>query len=36
VRGELRAKNLWPPHNETRAVTQLVRHMVPAPFSPLR
>ncbi|MBV8715636.1 MAG: NIPSNAP family protein [Chloroflexi bacterium] len=36
VRTELREKGLWPPHTEARAVTQLVRHMVPAPFSPLR
>lgn len=36
VRGELREKHLWPPHTEQRAVTQLVRHMVPAAFSPLR
>ena len=36
LRAELREKNLWPPHTEARPVTQLVRHMVPAPFSPLR
>ena len=36
VRGELREKGLWPPHGDVRAVSQLVRHMVPAPFSPLR
>jgi hypothetical protein len=36
VRGELRQKGLWPPHSEARPVAQLVRHMVPAPFSPLR
>lgn len=35
VRGQLREKGVWPPRNETRAVAQLVRHMVPAPFSPL-
>lgn len=36
VRGQLREKGIWPPHTEARPVTQLVRHMVPAPFSPLR
>lgn len=36
VRSELRQKQLWPPHTEARPVEQLVRHMVPAPFSPLR
>jgi NIPSNAP protein len=36
VRAELRQKQLWPPHTEARPVEQLVRHMVPAPFSPLR
>lgn len=36
VRAELRAKNIWPPHAEARPNTQLVRHMIPAPFSPLR
>ena len=36
VRAELRQKQLWPPHTEARPVAQLVRHMVPAPFSPLR
>jgi len=36
VRGELREKHIWPPHNEARPVAQLVRHMVPAAFSPLR
>ncbi|MFN0073805.1 MAG: NIPSNAP family protein [Chloroflexota bacterium] len=36
VRGELREKHLWPPHSEARPVVQLVRHMVPASFSPLR
>lgn len=35
IRGELRRKNLWPPHGEARPVTQLVRHMAPAAFSPL-
>jgi NIPSNAP protein len=36
VRGALRQKGIWPPHTEARPVTQLVRHMIPAPFSPLR
>lgn len=38
-RDECRAKyngtDIWPPHTEERPVHQLVRHMVPAPFSPL-
>jgi NIPSNAP len=36
VRAELRQQQLWPPHGEAHPVAQLVRHMVPAPFSPLR
>jgi hypothetical protein len=36
VRAELREKKLWPPHTEAHPVSQLVRHMIPAPFSPLR
>lgn len=36
VRAQLREQSLWPPHTEARPVSQLVRHMVPAPFSPLR
>lgn len=36
VRTELREKGIWPPHSEARPVAQLVRHMVPAPYSPLR
>jgi hypothetical protein len=35
VRGQLREKGIWPPHGDVRAVSQLVRHMIPAPFSPL-
>jgi hypothetical protein len=35
VRGELRQKGIWPPHADARPVAQLVRHMLPAPFSPL-
>ncbi len=38
-RDELRSiyvsQGVWPPHTEARAVHQLVRHMIPAPFSPL-
>ena len=36
VRGQLREKGIWPPHGDARPVAQLVRHMIPAPFSPLR
>jgi hypothetical protein len=36
VRAQLREKHLWPPHTEARPVTQMVRHMRPAAFSPLR
>jgi hypothetical protein len=36
VRRELREKSIWPPQSEARPATQLVRHMIPAPFSPLR
>ena len=39
-RDELRSvylsQGIWPPHTEEQAVRQLVRHMVPAAFSPLR
>jgi hypothetical protein len=35
VRTELREKNIWPPHSDVRPLTQLVRHLIPAPFSPL-
>ncbi|MEA2638705.1 MAG: hypothetical protein QOF51_99 [Chloroflexota bacterium] len=38
-RAELRAEyaksGIWPPHTEARPLTQLVRHMVPASYSPL-
>ena len=34
VRGELRQKGIWPPHSDARPVAQLVRHMLPAAFSP--
>lgn len=36
VRAEMREKGIWPPRADARPVTQLVRHMVPAAFSPLR
>jgi hypothetical protein len=36
VRGQLRQNHLWPPHGAASPVAQLVRHRVPAPFSPLR
>jgi hypothetical protein len=35
VRTELRAKGIWPPQNDIRPMHQLVRHMIPAAFSPL-
>ena len=35
VRTELRQKNIWPPHSEARPMTQLVRHLVPAAYSPM-
>ncbi len=35
VRAEYAKTKVWPPHTEERAVHQLVRHMVPAAFSPL-
>lgn len=35
IRAELREKRLWPPAAEARPVAQLVRHLVPASFSPL-
>lgn len=38
-RDEMRAqyigKGIWPPHSEARPITQLVRHLAPAAFSPL-
>ena len=38
-RDELRqiyiSQGIWPPHTEERPVHQLVRHMLPASFSPL-
>lgn len=35
VRTELRSKGIWPPHSEARPVSQLVRHLIPAEFSPM-
>jgi hypothetical protein len=35
LRAEMRRKNIWPPHADARPVTQLVRHMIPAGYSPL-
>ncbi|HZT05846.1 MAG TPA: NIPSNAP family protein [Chloroflexota bacterium] len=35
VRAEARTKGIWPPEAEARPITQLVRHMAPAAFSPL-
>jgi hypothetical protein len=36
VRGQLREQRLWPPQTAARPQTQVVRHMLPAAFSPLR
>jgi hypothetical protein len=35
VRKVLREQHIWPPESPVRPMTQLVRHMVPAAFSPL-
>lgn len=35
TRSEVRAKGVWPPPGDDHPVDQMVRHMVPAPFSPL-
>lgn len=35
VRTELREKGIWPPHADASPNTQLVRHLIPASFSPL-
>lgn len=35
VRAEMRQKGVWPPHAEARPVAQLVRHLIPAAYSPL-
>jgi hypothetical protein len=36
VRADLRQRSVWPPHADAHPVAQLVRHMIPATFSPLR
>lgn len=36
TRAELRSKGIWPPHGQISPNTQLVRHLLPASFSPLR
>jgi hypothetical protein len=35
LRAEFRSKGIWPPHGDIRPNTQLVRHLVPASYSPL-
>ena len=35
VRAQYVGTDIWPPHTEERPVHQLVRHLVPAEFSPL-
>jgi hypothetical protein len=35
VRAEFRRSGVWPPHADARPVSQLVRFLEPAPFSPL-
>ena len=35
MRGKFREAGVWPPHADARPVAQLVRHMIPAPVSPL-
>jgi hypothetical protein len=35
VRAEFRKSGVWPPHADARPVSQLVRFLEPAPFSPL-
>ena len=35
VRADLRRRDVWPPHAQARPLTQLVRHMTPATYSPL-
>jgi hypothetical protein len=35
IRKQYLGTDIWPPHTEERPVHQLVRHMVPASFSPL-
>jgi hypothetical protein len=35
VRAEFRKSGVWPPHAEVRPISQLVRYLIPAAFSPL-
>ena len=35
IRKEYMSKKVWPPHSEARPLHQLVRHLIPAAFSPL-
>ena len=35
IRQQYLGTDIWPPHTEQRPVHQLVRHMIPASFSPL-
>jgi hypothetical protein len=35
LRAVYRQKGLWPPRHDGHAITQLVRHLIPASFSPL-
>ena len=35
LRAEMRSKDTWPPHSPVRPNTQLVRHLIPAAYSPL-
>jgi hypothetical protein len=36
VRTQMRAKEVWPPHADASPMAQLVRHLIPTSFSPLR
>ena len=36
LRVEMQQKGVWPPRGDTRPLTQNVRHLLPASFSPLR
>jgi hypothetical protein len=35
VRAEYAKSGVWPPHAPVRPIAQLVRHLIPAPYSPL-
>ncbi|MSQ10914.1 MAG: hypothetical protein EXR52_07940 [Dehalococcoidia bacterium] len=35
LRGEYLKSGVWPPHSDAHPLQQLVRHLIPAPFSPL-